>query len=95
VIIFNSIFIHLKKKWKAHDGIVLTCDWNPVNNLIISGGEDCRYKLWDTYGRQLYASYTHEYPITSLAWAPDGELFAVGSYNTLRLCDKAGVYIYI
>ena len=37
-----------------------------------------------------YSSYIHEYPITCLAWAPDGELFAVGSYNTLRLSDKSG-----
>jgi hypothetical protein len=27
----------------------------------------------------------------SLAWAPDGSNFAVGSYNTVRLCDSAGV----
>ncbi len=77
-------------QWKAHDGIILKCDWNPVNNLIISGGEDCKYKLWDSYGRQLYSSYINDYPITCLAWAPDGDLFAVGAYNTLRLCDKSG-----
>ena len=70
---------------------MLKCDWNPVNNLIVSGGEDCKYKLWDSYGRPLYSSYIHEYPITCIAWAPDGELFAVGSYNTLRLSDKSGV----
>lgn len=51
--------------------------------------------MWDSYGRQLYASPVSEYPITSVAWTPDGELFAVGSFNTLRLCDKAGVRIYI
>ena len=76
--------------WKAHEGIVLKCDWNGVNGLVISGGEDCKYKVWDAYGRQLYASGSHEYPITSLAWATDGELFAAASFNTLRLCDKAG-----
>ena len=32
-------------KWKAHDGIILKVDWNSVNNLIISGGEDCKYKV--------------------------------------------------
>ncbi|CAF1477767.1 unnamed protein product [Adineta ricciae] len=79
-----------QNSWKAHDQIILKCDWNTVNNLIISGGEDCRYKVWDTVGRQLYASQAFEYPITSLAWAPDGSNFAVGSYNTLRLCDSAG-----
>lgn len=76
--------------WKAHDGIILTVDWNPVNNLIISGAEDCKYKVWDTFGRPMYSSAAHEYPITSVSWTPDGELFVVGSFNTLRLCDRCG-----
>eukprot|EP00057_Strongylocentrotus_purpuratus_P035142 XP_797867.3 PREDICTED: intraflagellar transport protein 80 homolog [Strongylocentrotus purpuratus] len=77
-------------QWKAHDGVILKVDWNPVNNLILSGGEDCKYRVWDSYGRQLYSCHPHDYPIVSVAWAPDGELFAVGSFNTLRLCDKSG-----
>ncbi|XP_015262731.1 PREDICTED: intraflagellar transport protein 80 homolog [Gekko japonicus] len=77
-------------QWKAHDGIILKVDWNSVNDLILSGGEDCKYKVWDSYGRLLYSSQSHEYPITSVAWALDGELFAVGSFHTLRLCDKTG-----
>ncbi|XP_056296765.1 intraflagellar transport protein 80 homolog isoform X2 [Pseudoliparis swirei] len=77
-------------QWKAHDGIVLKVDWNSVNDVILSGGEDCKYKVWDSFGRLLYSSSSHDYPVTSLSWAPDGELFAVGSFNTLRLCDKTG-----
>ncbi|XP_039217035.1 intraflagellar transport protein 80 homolog isoform X2 [Crotalus tigris] len=77
-------------QWKAHDGIILKVDWNSVNDLILSAGEDCKYKVWDSYGRLLYSSQSHEYPITSVAWALDGELFAVGSFHTLRLCDKTG-----
>ncbi|XP_072035269.1 intraflagellar transport protein 80 homolog [Amphiura filiformis] len=77
-------------QWKAHDGVILKVDWNPVNNLILSGAEDCRYKVWDSYGRQLYSSHPHDYPVVSVSWAPDGQLFAVGSFNTLRLCDKTG-----
>ena len=65
--------------------------WNPNSGLILSGGEDTRYKVWDGYGRQLYSSTSHHHPITSLSWSPDGQLFAVGSFNTIRLCDKAGV----
>uniref|UniRef100_A0A2C9JF99 Uncharacterized protein n=1 Tax=Biomphalaria glabrata TaxID=6526 RepID=A0A2C9JF99_BIOGL len=76
--------------WKAHEGIILCVDWNAVNNLILSGAEDKRYKVWDTYGRQLYCSSSHEYPITSVSWTPDGEMFAIGSFNTLRLCDRSG-----
>lgn len=28
--------------------------------------------------------------MTSVAWSPNGELFAVGAFNMLRLCDKTG-----
>lgn len=28
--------------------------------------------------------------ITSISWSPSGEVFAVGSFNLLKLCDKAG-----
>ena len=48
-------------------------------------------QVWDSYGRLLYSSSPQDYPVTSLAWAPDGEVFAVGSFNTLHLCDKTGV----
>ncbi|VDM30087.1 unnamed protein product [Toxocara canis] len=77
-------------KWKAHDGLVLCVDWSLNTNLIVTGGEDCKYKVWDGYGRQLFSSASHDYPITSVAWNAEGDLFAVGSFNLLRLCDKAG-----
>jgi intraflagellar transport protein 80 len=67
------------QQWKAHDGIVLKADWNPSNNLIVSCGEDCRYKVWDNYGnglnyvgRQLYSSSPYDYVVTSLSWSPNG-----------------------
>ncbi|KAF8384242.1 che-2 [Pristionchus pacificus] len=76
--------------WKAHDGIVLCADWSAASDLIVTGGEDCKFKVWDSFGRVLFSSSLHEYPITSLSFSPDGALFAVGSFNLLRLCDKAG-----
>ena len=54
------------------------------------GGEDCRYRVWDSFGRQLYNSGAGDYPVTAVSWSPDGNYFAAGSYNTLRLCDKIG-----
>jgi len=39
----------------------------------------------------VYVSSAHDYPITAVSWSPDGDLFAIGSFNTLRLCDKTGV----
>lgn len=77
-------------QWKAHDGVVLGCDWNPANNLIISCGEDCKYRVWDMYGRQLYNSSPYDHVITSIKWAPNGDYFAVGSFEMLRLCDRSG-----
>mmetsp|Transcript_43977 Transcript_43977/g.71548 ORF Transcript_43977/g.71548 Transcript_43977/m.71548 type:complete len:763 (+) Transcript_43977:114-2402(+) len=77
-------------QWKAHDAPILKVDWNVVNNLIISGGEDCKYKVWDSFGRLLYSSPAYDYCITSVAWAPDGEFFGVGAFNLIRLCDKTG-----
>ena len=47
---------------------------------IISGGEDCRYRVWDAFGRQLFSAAPQDYPITSLSWSPDGQYFAVGMF---------------
>jgi len=77
-------------QWKAHDGVVLACDWNPASNLIVSAGEDCKYRVWDSFGRQLFNSAPYDHVITSVKWSPNGEVFAVGSFEMLRLCDKSG-----
>jgi intraflagellar transport protein 80 len=85
--------IHAASKqwqWKAHDGTILKVDWNPLTKLIISGGEDGKYKVWDSYGRNLFTSSAYDYSITSVAWSPSGEVFAVGSFNMLKVCDKTG-----
>lgn len=77
-------------KWKAHEGIVLCLAWSSASELLVSGGEDCRYRVWDSNGRQMFSSVLHDNHIVSLAWSPAGDLFAVGSFNTLRLCDYSG-----
>ncbi|CAI9737075.1 transport 80 homolog [Octopus vulgaris] len=76
--------------WKGHDGLILVLQWNAINDLILSGGEDCKYKIWNSYGVIMYSSAAYDYPITSLAWNPSGELFVVGSFSSLRLCDRSG-----
>jgi intraflagellar transport protein 80 len=47
-------------------------------------------QVWDQFGRLLYQSSLFDYPVTSVAWSPSGELFAVGSFNSLQLCDRMG-----
>jgi intraflagellar transport protein 80 len=41
----NNNSSSLQVSWKAHDGVVLKADWNTVSGLIVTGGEDCRYKV--------------------------------------------------
>jgi intraflagellar transport protein 80 len=41
-------------------------------------------------GRLLYSSAPYDYVITSVAWSPNGEYFAVGAFGMLKLCDKTG-----
>ena len=81
------------QKWKAHCGIVLCLDWNAINHLLVTGGEDCYYRIWDEFGRLIYCSKVFNYPITSLSWAPNGKYLAIGSYNKVLLCDYQG-WIY-
>jgi len=76
--------------WKAHDGVVLCCHWSPANGLIVSGGEDGAYKLWDAHGRLLFASAPSEFPVTSVRWHPSGEYFAAGTHDAVLLGDAAG-----
>lgn len=77
-------------QWDAHDGIILCADWNVSTSCIVTGGEDCTYRVWDPYGRQLYTSKVLEHVVTCVGWNPNGECFVVGSHNSLRLCDKTG-----
>eukprot|EP00796_Vickermania_ingenoplastis_P004139 gene4139-2981_t len=77
-------------KWKAHNGVVLCADWSRMSGLIVTGGEDGTYKVWDPYGRNLYTSAAGEHPTTSVKFSADGSLFAVGSFMNLRICDKTG-----
>jgi len=77
-------------QWNAHEGIVTCVDWNITNQNIVSGGEDCVFHVFDSFGRVLYTSKPLEHVITSISWSPNGEVFAVGSFNNIRLCDKTG-----
>jgi len=47
-------------------------------------------KIRDSYGRLLFSSNSYDYVINSIKWAPNGDYFAVGAFEMLKLCDKTG-----
>jgi WD40 repeat protein len=42
----NNSSSNVQVSWKAHEGVVLKADWNAITGLIVTGGEDCKYKVW-------------------------------------------------
>lgn len=83
-------------KWQAHDGLVMCIAWSPDRQLLASGGEDGRYKIWTSTGALIFASYPDDWAITAVAFSTTGgaaaaQLLAVGGFNGLRLCDSNGV----
>ena len=51
-------------QWKAHDGVVLCVGWNECNGLIVSGGEDRKYKVHTcTYISCLCMHNVYEYKV--------------------------------
>ncbi|VDK46992.1 unnamed protein product [Anisakis simplex] len=70
--------------WSADSAQIVYCC---AENCFIKA---LKSQVWDAYGRPLFTSAPHDYPITSAAWNAEGDLFAVGSFNLIRLCDKAG-----
>lgn len=84
---------HIKLQWRAHEGLVLAICWSNDTQFMGSGGEDCRYKIWEPNGTIIYSSSPEDYSITSLDFCPKGQLLAVGSFNTIKLCNYMGVCI--
>ncbi|MGH0137213.1 UNVERIFIED_CONTAM: hypothetical protein FKN15_056917 [Acipenser sinensis] len=93
---------------EAHCGAVLAARWNYDRTALVKLVKTGRLKygqkveccdplwpntVWDSCGR-IYSPPSHDYPISSVAWDPDGELFAVGSFNTLCLCDRTDGHMH-
>lgn len=71
--------------------MVLCLNWSNDTQYLASGGEDCRYKVWDKQGANIYSSIVDDFSITSIEFSPNGQLLAVGGFNMLKLCNFSGV----
>jgi len=75
-------------------GIILSIDWNMVNNLIIAGSEDCRYRIFDTHGVCLFTSSPSIHVVTSVSWEPRGSLIAIGAFQSLMIANSDGQILH-
>ena len=82
-------------QWKAHDALIMAIDWGRSNSSILSGSEDGHIKVWDSYGKLVFAIYVHDSPISSLSWTPNNESFAVGSFNQIKFIHRFGWTLYL
>lgn len=74
----------------AHDALALAVDWGASTDRVLTGGEDCRYRLWSREGQRLFSSQPLHAPVTCVAWAPSRDAFAVGVQDTVMLCSVHG-----
>ncbi len=79
----------------AHRGWVRGLAWSPDGLQIASTGQDKRACFWDLETGQLAGEVSHNFPVWSVAWSPDGTLVSTGSgvYSDQSLPGVAIVWI--
>ena len=93
-IIIKSIQPTIKQsKWTAHEGCCFMAQWNNANNMIVSCGEDRRVIVWDSYGRELFASNIYDSALSSVSWHPSGHYFLVSGDSFFSICERNGSII--
>jgi len=91
----NLIFIHSldqvqdSRAWQAHAGSILQADYNETFCLVISSGEDRKFKIWNDHGLLLYTSQQFAFPFYSLQWSPLGTFLGIAN-NEFVLGDHTG-----
>jgi WD40 repeat protein len=79
---------------KGHGLYVVTSDWDPIGNRIVSGSVDSTIREWDATNGELLAEHNnhrtavhsvrgHEEEIRALAFSSDGNYLASGSSDKL------------
>lgn len=77
-------------QWDAHGGLICALDWSAASDVIVSAGEDARFRIWDALGKELHCSRKFEHTITSASFSPSGEYLVLGTFSAIVLCDKSG-----
>lgn len=76
------------RKFKGHESYVFCCDTNNKgNDIFISGGNDCKIKLWDPREKKEIKNFDCEFPIMSLVFQNDLNFFSAGLDNAIKSWD--------
>lgn len=62
----------------GHTAPVLSADWHPKTDYIVSGSGDGTARIWHAADGRLVASLAHPGEVTAVAWSPDGSLLLTG-----------------
>lgn len=77
---------NMYKTLQGHVGKVLSCDWSPTHQLLVSVGVNRQAYIWDT--DKFSVKHTlkgHLNDVVTCQFSPDGCLCATGSYDT-KIC---------
>lgn len=92
----RGVFLYDTRSQAAHSKIVMemcstSVSWNPMDpNVFVAGSDDRNCYLYDIRvpGRPRNVFQGHIHPVTSVDFAPTGNMFVAGSHDaTLRIWD--------
>jgi WD40 repeat protein len=71
---------------EGHQHQIHCVAFDPEGNFVLSGGDDCTLRVWDVLSGRLLIVREFDSPVQSLAFGPDGSLFAgLGNTTCLKM----------
>ena len=77
-------------KTRAHKNGLITLALSPIENKLVSGGQDGAAKLWDGEKGTLIKEIKAGGWVENASWSPDGNFVAISSGNNFFLLDREG-----
>jgi len=86
---FDSMTGQRLKRMKGHTSYVNSVDCARNDKpLVVSGGDDCQIKVWDTRRRQAVTSLNNDYQVTAVQFNEDPtQIITAGIDNDLKIWD--------